>query len=70
MLATWWSIIPYLRWRTTTITLTNFRLITRTGILNKTGANVPLARVNDVRFERSLSRSDARLRHTAGAVGR
>lgn len=55
VLATWWSIIPYLRWRTTTITLTNFRLITRTGILNKTGANVPLARVNDVRFERSLS---------------
>ena len=55
VLATWWTVIPYLRWRTTTYTLTNYRLITRTGILNKTGTNLPLARVNDVTFERSLS---------------
>lgn len=55
VLASWWAIIPFLRWRTTTFTLTNHRLITRTGILNKTGTNLPLARVNDVTFERSLS---------------
>ena len=32
VLATWWSIIPFLRWRTTTYTLTNYRLITRPGV--------------------------------------
>lgn len=55
VLATWWTVIPFLRWRSTTYTLTNYRLITRTGILSKTGTNLPLARVNDVTFERSLS---------------
>lgn len=55
LLATWWTIVPYLRWRTTTYVITNFRLITRSGILNKTGTNLPLARVNDVTFERSLA---------------
>lgn len=55
VLATWWSVIPFLRWRTTTYTLTNHRLITRSGILNKTGTNLPLARVNDVTYERSLA---------------
>ncbi len=55
VLATWWSVIPFLRWRTTTYTVTNHRLIARTGIVNKTGTNLPLARVNDVTFERSLS---------------
>ena len=55
VLATWWSIIPFLRWRTTTYTLTNYRLITRTGIFNKSGTNLPLARVNDVTYQRSLS---------------
>jgi uncharacterized membrane protein YdbT with pleckstrin-like domain len=55
VLATWWSVIPFLRWRTTTYTLTNYRLITRTGILNKSGTNLPLARVNDVTYQRSLS---------------
>lgn len=55
VLATWWSVIPFLRWRTTTYTVTNHRLIARSGIVNKTGTNLPLARVNDVTFERSLS---------------
>jgi len=54
VLATWWTVIPFLRWRTTTYTLTSHRLITRSGILNKTGTNLPLARVNDVTFARSL----------------
>lgn len=55
VLATWWAIIPFLRWRTSTYTLTDYRLIARRGILNKTGTNLPLARISDVTFERSLS---------------
>lgn len=55
VLATWWTAIPYLRWRTTTFTITNYRLITRSGILHKSGHNLSLGRVNDVTYERSLT---------------
>lgn len=55
VLAAWWTVIPFLRWRTTTYTLTSYRLIARSGILNKTGTNLPLARVVDVTYERSLA---------------
>ena len=54
-LATWWAVIPFLRWWTSTYTLTTRRLITRHGILNKSGTVLPLARINDVSYERSLS---------------
>jgi uncharacterized membrane protein YdbT with pleckstrin-like domain len=54
MLAVWWCVLPYLRWRTTTYTLTNRRLVSRSGILDKVSMDLPLARVNDVASERSL----------------
>ncbi|QGN35220.1 PH domain-containing protein [Microlunatus sp. Gsoil 973] len=50
----WWCLVPFLRWRTTTYSITNRRLITRTGILNKTGKDLPLIRINDVSYDRSL----------------
>ena len=49
-----WCLVPFLRWRTSTYTVTNRRLITRQGILNKTGKDLPLMRINDVSYERSL----------------
>ena len=48
-------VVPLLRWRTTTSTLTNHRLITRTGIINKFGHDVPGARITNVAYERSLT---------------
>lgn len=48
-------LLPLLRWRTTTFSLTNFRLITRRGIINKTGHDLPLSRISNVAYERSLS---------------
>lgn len=48
-------VIPVTRWYFTTYTLTNRRLITRTGIINRTGHDIPLFRINDVSYERSLS---------------
>jgi len=48
-------LLPLLRWRTTTYTLTNHRLITRSGILNKVGHDVPVARITNVAYERSLT---------------
>lgn len=46
--------IPFLRWRTTTYTLTDRRVITRKGIIHKSGHDIPLSRINNVTYERSL----------------
>jgi len=54
LLTVWWCLLPFLRWRTTTYTLTNRRLVTRSGILTKVSIELPLARVNDVNSERSV----------------
>jgi uncharacterized membrane protein YdbT with pleckstrin-like domain len=53
-LVVWLVVLPFLRWWTTTYTVTNRRLITRRGILNKIGKDMPLMRINDVLYERSL----------------
>jgi membrane protein YdbS with pleckstrin-like domain len=49
-----WSLIPYLRWTTSTYTVTNRRLITRHGIITRTGRDIPLFRINDVAYEKGL----------------
>jgi Uncharacterized conserved protein len=48
------SLIPFLRWMTSTYTVTNRRLITRHGILTRTGRDIPLFRINDVAYEKGL----------------
>ena len=48
-------LVPFLRWRTTTYSITTRRIITRSGILNQVGHDLPLIRINDVSYERSLS---------------
>ena len=55
-LAVAWKLVfaPFLRWLTTTYTVTNRRLITRTGILSRRGHDIPLARINDVAYEHGL----------------
>lgn len=47
-------LIPYLRWRTTHYVLTTHRLMTRLGILNHTGRDVPLNRINNAMYEQSF----------------
>jgi uncharacterized membrane protein YdbT with pleckstrin-like domain len=54
-LALWTSVLPFLRWRNRTYTLTNHRLITSHGLLTRTGTNLPLMRIDHVSYERSLS---------------
>jgi membrane protein YdbS with pleckstrin-like domain len=49
-----WSFIPFLRWATSTYTVTNRRLITRHGIFTRTGRDIPLFRINDVAYEKGL----------------
>jgi uncharacterized membrane protein YdbT with pleckstrin-like domain len=55
LLAWWWSVLPFFRWRCQTYTITNHRLLTRQGVLTKTGQDLPLVRINDVSYQRSLS---------------
>lgn len=49
-----WVAIPFLRWMTSTYTVTNRRLITRHGIITRTGRDIPLFRINDVAYEKGL----------------
>ena len=50
-----WAIKPFLKWYFATYTLTNRRLITRHGILNRSGRDIPLVRINDVSYEHHLT---------------
>ncbi len=54
-LAIWWSLLPFLRWWTTTYTITNHRVITRSGVLSRIGTDLPVGRINDVSYQRSLT---------------
>jgi membrane protein YdbS with pleckstrin-like domain len=45
-------MVPVLRWRTTTYELTTRRLRMREGILTRSGRDIPLARINDVSFQK------------------
>jgi len=49
-----WSVWPYLRWLTSTFTLTDRRLVTRSGVFARQGRDMPLARVNDVSFSHTF----------------
>lgn len=55
ILFVWLVLIPFLRWRTSTYTVTDRRIITRRGIINKVGHDLPLRRINNVNYERSLT---------------
>ncbi|MGA4508342.1 PH domain-containing protein [Propionibacteriaceae bacterium G1746] len=48
-------LVPFARWNTTTYTMTNRRIITRKGVFNKVGHDLPLRRINNVSYERSLT---------------
>lgn len=50
-----WVLAPFFRWRTSTYTITSRRVITRQGILNRSGHDVPLAKITDVSYQRSLA---------------
>lgn len=47
-------LVPFLRWRTTTYTLTTFRIVARRGILTRVATDLPLNRVQEVSCERGV----------------
>jgi uncharacterized membrane protein YdbT with pleckstrin-like domain len=49
-----YSVWPFLKWFTTTYTLTDRRLTTHRGVINRSGHDIPLARISDVSYEKGL----------------
>lgn len=49
-----WVVWPIITWRMQTYTITNRRIITRAGVINRRGHDLPLRRVNNVQYERDL----------------
>jgi membrane protein YdbS with pleckstrin-like domain len=54
VLIVWCTLIPLMRWRTTHFIVTTDRVMSREGVLNRTGMDIPLSRINSVRFEHGL----------------
>jgi uncharacterized membrane protein YdbT with pleckstrin-like domain len=50
----WLVLKPFLGWLTTTYTVTNRRIITRTGIVSRRGHDIPIPRISDVAYEHGL----------------
>jgi uncharacterized membrane protein YdbT with pleckstrin-like domain len=50
----WFTLRPFLVWVSASYTVTNRRLINRSGVFTRTGRDIPLHRVTDVQFERSV----------------
>lgn len=50
----WLTLKRFLAWLTTTYTVTNRRIITRTGILSRRGHDIPIPRISDVAYEHGL----------------
>jgi len=49
-----WFGIHYMKWTTTNFVVTNERVISRTGVVSKTGIEIPLDRINTVFFNQSI----------------
>ncbi|WP_157596742.1 PH domain-containing protein [Saccharomonospora saliphila] len=54
LLVVWLFLTPFVRWRTTHFIVTTDRVIAREGVLKRTGIDIPMARINSVRFEHGL----------------
>jgi len=50
----WWLLYPLLVWRTTRYEVTTRRLRLRTGVITRSGRDIPLSRITDVSFRKSL----------------
>jgi putative bacterial membrane flanked domain protein len=47
-------LVPWIKWITTTYTVTTKRVITRTGIMKRTGHDLPLSRISDIQLEKNV----------------
>ena len=54
VIAAVWFVSRYLKWSTTYFVITSHRLIFRTGVIGKSGIEIPLERVNNVNFNQTV----------------
>jgi uncharacterized membrane protein YdbT with pleckstrin-like domain len=47
----WWVLAPIVRWATNHFVITDQRVMFRTGVFKRTGIDIPVLRINTVRFE-------------------
>ena len=47
------AVLPFLRWRATRFVVTDRRVVTSSGIVSRTGRDLPLSRVDDLAFSRT-----------------
>ena len=50
----WLTLNPLLRWKTTHFIVTTDRVMMREGVLNRTGLDIPLSRINSVQFRHGI----------------
>lgn len=50
----YWCVTAFVKWMTTSYTVTNRRLITRSGVITRKGHDIPIPRISDVASERGL----------------
>jgi uncharacterized membrane protein YdbT with pleckstrin-like domain len=49
-----WLLLRYVRWVTTSLVLTNHRLVHRSGVLAKSGREIPLDHINDISYRQRI----------------
>jgi uncharacterized membrane protein YdbT with pleckstrin-like domain len=49
-----YSVRPFLRWVTTHFVITDRRVLVRSGVLSRSGRDVPLSRINDITFSHTF----------------
>ncbi|MCA5891886.1 PH domain-containing protein [Isoptericola sp. NEAU-Y5] len=54
LVAVVWVILPWARWHSSSYSVTNRRIAMRTGLITRTGRDIPLYRVNDIALEKDL----------------
>lgn len=54
VLILWLTVGPFLRWRTTHFIVTTDRVMSRWGVIKRTGLDIPLSRINSVQFRHGI----------------
>jgi uncharacterized membrane protein YdbT with pleckstrin-like domain len=54
VLAVLWLLVRYAKWATTSLVLTNHRLVHRSGVLAKSGREIPLDHINDISYKQRI----------------
>ncbi|MCE6999383.1 PH domain-containing protein [Saccharothrix sp. S26] len=54
VLVAWLALAPVIRWRTTHFIITSERVMYRIGVFKRTGLDIPLGRIDSIRFEHTL----------------